>query len=382
MTNIKLLYVITKLELGGAQKQLLYTIAHIGGNFEIWLATQNEGFLLSEALSIPGLKVKLISSLVRPIRPLKDIRAFFILFRLIRREKFDIVHTHSSKAGILGRWAARLAGVPVILHTIHGFAFHDRQNRLRKNLYICFERFTAKITSRLIAVSQAVIRKGLKVRIGKPQQYQCIYYGIEKERFSSKIDKVSIKQHLGLNGRVIGTISCLKPQKAIGSFLKAAVLVKEKFPRANFLIVGDGCLRARLEKLSQNLELGENLVFPGWRHDIPEMLAAMEIFVLSSLWEGMPIAVLEAMAAGLPVVATAIDGTQEIVIDRETGFLVTPGDERILAQAITDLLEDENLGRKMGRKGQQLLSSGPFEPQRMIGDISSLYRTLFMPLVN
>jgi len=374
--NVRILYVITKLELGGAQKQLLYIISHLDKNFELWLATQDKGLLLSEALGIPGLKVELIPWLVRPINPLKDIMAFLALFRLIKREKFDIVHTHSSKAGILGRWAAKFARVPVVMHTIHGFAFHDKQNWLSKKLYVYLERISAKITSRLIAVSQAIIRKGLKAKIGQADQYQCIYYEVEKEKFFLQRDKFAIKKSLGFKGRVIGTISCFKPQKALQDFLKAAALVKRKFPQVIFVIIGDGFLKPHLMRLSEKLGLDENLVFTGWREDIPELLAAMEIFVLSSLWEGMPISILEAMAAKLPVVATAVDGIREIVLDKETGFLVSPGDYQGLAQAIINLVKDEALAQEMGRKGQEFLYRGPFEPQRMINDTFNLYKTL------
>ncbi len=374
MRKIRLLYAITKLELGGAQKQLLYTISHLDGDFEIWLATQDKGILLRDALAIPGLKVKLIPYLIRPISLFNDIKAFFILYKLIKNERFDIVHTHSSKAGILGRWAAKLAGTPVIIHTIHGFAFYDRQNWLKRKLYVSLERWTAKITTRLIAVSKEIIRKGLKAGIGKKDQYQCIYYGVEKESFLSERNKNVIKKNLGFSGEIVGTISCFKPQKALNDFLKAAAIVQENLPGSTFLIIGDGYLRPSLESLVDRLNLKEKVVFSGWRKDIPDLLATMEIFVLSSLWEGMPISILEAMAAGLPVVATAVDGVREIVLDKETGFLIAPGDYQSLARAILNLLRDKTLSQKMGRKGQEVFLKGPFDPGKMVKDTINLYK--------
>jgi len=374
VAKVRLLCIITELELGGAQKQLLYTIAHLSENFEIWLVTHDKGILLSDAYEIPGLKLRLIPSLVRPINPLKDLKAFFSLYNFIKKEKFHIVHTHSSKAGILGRWAAKLAGVPVIFHTIHGFAFYEKQNWVVKNLYISLEKLTAKITSRLIAVSQEIIKKGLKAGIGKPLQYQCIYYAIEKDKFFQRKDKSLAVKKLGLKGTIIGTISCLKPQKALQDFIKAAFFVKRKFPEANFLIIGDGYLRSQLERFAIKLKLNGSLLFIGWRKDITELLASMEIFVLSSLWEGMPVSILEAMASGLPVVATAVDGVREIVVDKKTGFLVTPGDYRALAQSITNLIEDKALSREIGKNAQEFISKGLFEPQKMLGALNNLYQ--------
>ncbi|MBL7081157.1 MAG: glycosyltransferase [Candidatus Omnitrophica bacterium] len=187
MQKINLLYVITKLELGGAQKQLLKLIIHLDKRrYNLSLITARDGVLIKDALSIKDLRLIRSRFLERPINPLRDLIALGQIYRFIKRNKIDIVHTHSSKAGILGRWAASFAGTKIIVHTIHGWSFNEYQNYLWRRIAICFEKITALITDQLIVVSSSDLQKGLKNHIGNKDKYKLIRYGIDYKKYTAK----------------------------------------------------------------------------------------------------------------------------------------------------------------------------------------------------
>ena len=228
MQKIKLLYVITKLELGGAQKQLLSLINHLDKKrYTPVLMTAADGFLIKNSLSIKGLRLIKLRFLERPINPVKDFFAFCQIYNFIKKNKIDIVHTHSSKAGILGRWAANFAGVKTIIHTVHGWSFNEYQNHLVRRIIIWLERFTALITDKLIVVSKHDLQKGLYNSIGNRDKYKLIHYGIDYQEFSKR-DK-SLREELGIDNRdlLIGMVSCFKPQKSPQDFIRLAFLVNK-----------------------------------------------------------------------------------------------------------------------------------------------------------
>ncbi|OGX45403.1 MAG: hypothetical protein A3G38_00440, partial [Omnitrophica WOR_2 bacterium RIFCSPLOWO2_12_FULL_51_8] len=309
MPQTKILYCITKLELGGAQKQLLSLIRGLDQEeFAPFLFTASRGLLLEEALSIKGLSLKKSLFLERSVRPLQDALALIELYRLIRKNNFAIVHTHSSKAGLLGRLAAKLAGVKTVVHTVHGWPFHQSQPFFLRWLYIFLERWAAKHSSGLIVVSRHDKETGLHFGIGTEVKYRLIHYGIDRGEFSRPGSRVRQELGLGQGDLLTGNISCFKPQKAIPDFLLTASLVRKALPAAKFLLVGDGALRRRVAKMIRRLKLQEGVILSGWRMDIPEILSALDAFLITSRWEGMPIAALEAMAAAKPVVATDTGG--------------------------------------------------------------------------
>ncbi|MCM8784397.1 MAG: glycosyltransferase family 4 protein [Candidatus Omnitrophica bacterium] len=354
--RIKILHIITHLELGGAQRTTLALIQGINRkNFEIHFITSPYGYLVKELKKISGIKVKLIPHLRREINLVDDLIAFLRLFNYIRKNHFDIVHTHSPKAGFLGRWSAKLAGVPFIVHTVHGFPFYEKENFFLKRLYILAERFTAEITDRLIVVCESDREKGISAGIGYYEKYVLIREGIEVDRggiFSSDI----LYNRLREVSPIMGMVACLKKQKAPFDFVKMASLVKKRFPEAKFVLVGGGPLYKKVERLIRRLGLENNFFLLGWREDVLKIISFLDIVVLTSLWEGLPLVILEAMALKKPIVATRVDGIKELIRDGENGFLVEPGDYCGLAQRVIFLLENKKLQISFVERNQEILS--------------------------
>ncbi|MCK9595027.1 MAG: glycosyltransferase family 4 protein [Candidatus Omnitrophica bacterium] len=374
--KINLLYVITKLEMGGAQRHLLELCRHLDKEkFNVFLFTAAQGVLLEDFLSVNNLNIKRSSNLERSINPLKDIAALFEIFHFIRKNNIQLAHTHSSKAGIIGRIAARLAGVKIVIHTVHGWPFNDFQGYLSSRLFVLMERVCAMFTDKIIAVSQADIAKGLKSRIGRPEKYSLIRYGIDIPAFASR--NIGIKQELGIpaDDPVVGMIACFKPQKNPLDFIRMAELVRKAHPRARFILTGDGILRPRIEALVNELGLADNVLLTGWRRDVPAILSTLDIFALSSYWEGLPIAVLEAMAASKPVVATDTGGITEVIRDGENGFLVKPGDIAKMAAKVSLLLADRSLRERLAMNASKSLSSA-FTTTDMCRNTGNLYSFL------
>jgi len=376
MQRIKLLYVITELELGGAQKQLLSLISHLDEErFEPFLFTAGKGLLLPEALSIKRLTVKRSLFLERNINPLKDIFALAEIYFFIKKNNIEIVHTHSSKAGILGRIAAGCAKVRVIVHTVHGWPFNDYQPVLFRKIFMGLEKLTAQFTDRIIVVSNHDKEKGIANRIGRENKYSLIRYGINHEEFA-KTEK-NVKEELGINAKdlVVTDVSCLKPQKSPLDFIKLAYLLNRFLPNIKFLLVGDGILRKKIENLILRLDLQNKVILTGWRKDIPRILSVTDILVLTSLWEGLPISVLEAMAASRPVVATHTGGVKEVMIEGETGFLIAPQDINTMSETVARLLRNENLRKAVGQRARDSLGLN-FRLGEMVNKTQDLYDNL------
>ncbi len=378
MRPVNLLYVITKLELGGAQTQLLNLIRHLDqAKFRTFLFTAMDGILVNEAAAIPGLTLKKSRCLERPINPLKDLLALIELYLFVKKNNIQIVHTHSSKAGILGRLAARLAGVKLILHTVHGWSFNDYQPSLRRIFFIWLERLTAQFTDKLVVVSNCDQQKGLDNRIGKENRYSLIRYGIDYSKFNLR--EKNIRSELGIKAEdlLVGMVACFKPQKSPQDFIKLAFLVRQSMPHIKFILVGDGALRPAIERLIERLQLQQQIILTGWRSDIPRILSALDIFVLTSLWEGLPVAVLEAMASSKPVISTHTGGIGEIIVEGKSGFLVLPHDTNKLAQNLIVLLKDESLRKRIGENAR-----GALDYRFALATMAESHKNLYVDLVN
>ncbi len=338
--------------------------------------TGSEGSLI-EAVRASGTPLLIEPALVREVSPLNDLKALVRMARRMRSNDYVVVHTHSSKAGILGRWAAWLARVPVIVHTVHGWGHHERQHPLVRAYYVILEKLTLLITDKLIVVSPQNTEKGLADGIGTAADYVVIRSGIELDRFGHPAigrDETRRAWGIPLGVPVVGTVTRLSAQKAPLDFVRAAAAIAQTRPDVWFVMVGDGDLRPQVEALATELGIRDRLVLTGLRRDVPELMAAFDIFALSSLWEGLPRVLPQAMATGLPIVATAADGTAEAVQQGVNGILTPPGEPMALAGMLLQLLQNPTLAKQMGEAGRARVDE--FSDKRMVAQIDALYRAL------
>jgi len=346
MSSLKVFHIITKLELGGAQGNTLYTVTHLDREkFSASLVCGRGGILDPDAEKT-GVPVHFIDALVRPINPVKDVLAVIALYKLFKLHKPDVVHTHSSKAGILGRLAARLAGVPHTVHTFHGFGFNHEQSSPVRWVYIMAEKLCAGMAERLVFVSRANRLEAGMLGIGRQETYRVIRSGVKLADYPDMVcDREALRKQFGLPPQVpvVVSVGNLKPQKNPLDFVRMAAIVHKQHPSAHFLYIGDGMLRPKVEQLARELGADKYCHFPGWRTDIAQVLSLASVFVLTSLWEGLPRSLVEALKSGVPCVAYATDGVCDILQDDENGFLVPKKNYAELAQDVTAMLRDPNL---------------------------------------
>jgi len=382
--KIRVLLVVTGLGMGGATNVVLDIASHFNNHpdFDIQILTGPipAGRTDVTHLAIEqGIPTRVIPSLINHINPIVNVKAVADIWRVLVQEKYDIVHTHSSVAGVVGRLAAFTAGVPVIIHHVHGWGLHESMPGWTRMLYLNLERLCARFTTRLIVVCRPDIQKGLAHRIGKEGQFTLIYNGIDLEKFRQPADDHQMRSELGLDPdcKLVGMIGRLDEQKNPLDFIRAAALVAKSYSEAQFLVVGDGSLRPECERLIKELHLKEKVFLLGYRNDVAKILSILTITAMSSLWEGLPLAFLEAMSAGKPIVANDVDGAREVVIDGETGFLVPPHQPSKMAERILYLLNNETLYNRMRYVAQE--RSRYFSTQRMVGQIEALYKELVAP---
>jgi glycosyltransferase involved in cell wall biosynthesis len=300
--------------------------------------------------------------------------AFFRLILILRREKVQVVHTHSSKAGILGRWAAWFARVPRILHTVHGWGFHPGQAFPVRWFYQWLERRAAGITDVLITVSRDNRREGLAHGIGREDRYRVIHSGIEPREFvlAAEESAKARRKFKSEKRPCVLVLSNFKPQKSPLDVVRVAGILSVRIPNVLVLWAGDGELRPRVEEDLRGRGLSGNFELLGWRDDVPQLLAAADALLLTSLHEGLPRVVLQAMAAGRPVVATDVSGTPEAVAPGQTGFLHPPHDWEGMADSLHKILTDPKLASEMAKSGREALQ-GTFLIREMLREIEALY---------
>ena len=375
-------HLITRLIIGGAQENTLFTCYGLKERgHRVTLLTGPplgpEGSLLEEARG-RGLEVRLIPALRRRIDPFRDLISFCAIYFYLCREKPDVLHTHSAKAGILGRLAAGLLRRrPRVIHTIHGLPFHPYQNRILNFIYIAAEKLTALFTDQYISVADNLVTKSLAAGIGSNDCYCTIYSGFAVEEFAlASRRKLEARRRYGFRDDeiIIGKVARLFPLKGHEFLLPAFAAVKKEFPQSRLFLVGDGILKPELEKMAENLGVREAITFAGLLlpREIPEAISAMDLLVHVSLREGLPKAVAQALAGGVPVVAFDVDGTREVVVDGVTGFLVPPHNSEKLLAAILSVLRNPEKSQAMAQAGQQFVLNN-FAVNLMVSRIEKVY---------
>ncbi len=320
-----------------------------------------------------------IPELGREINLRNDLCVLWKLYRQFRILKPAIVHTHTAKAGMLGRVAAKLAGVPVIIHTFHGHVFHSYFSPRKTQFFLWIERTLAKCTDAIITVSPKQREEILSFEIGRPDKVHAIGLGLELQQFvDCERHQGHLRQELGFDTEtpLVGVVARLVPVKGLTYFLDAAQHVLKDIPNARFILAGDGELRESLELHARKLLIQSHVHFLGFRRDLPEIYADLDLVVLSSLNEGLPVALLEAMCAGKPVVATRVGGVGDLVQHEESGFLVPPKDSDALAQGIIEMLSLPHSKRiEMGLKGRTDVYP-KYHIDTLVNTLETLYQTV------
>jgi glycosyltransferase involved in cell wall biosynthesis len=346
---------------GGAQENTLFTIrGHLEHGYDTVLLTGPtlgpEGKLL-EHEGLANLKVVEEPDLVRAISPLRDWRAYRGLLKHFRSCDYDVVHTHSSKAGVLARIAARKAGIPVVVHTVHGQAFHQYLPAWKNWIYITAERWAAKHCDRIYAVADAMIDQCVEAGVASRAKYQTVYSGMDLEPYLTSSPDAELRESLGIpeSAPVVGKIARLFELKGYDYLVKAAPAIAEAVPEVRFLIVGDGELRQWLESEFERLNLRDRVVFTGLipPQEIHRYTALMDVLVHLSLREGLPRTVTQALASAKPAVGFALDGTPEVILNDQTGILCPPRDVAAVSDGVIKLLNDPALAQRLGAAGRE-----------------------------
>lgn len=387
----KVIHIITRLDKGGSAENTLLTVLGMdqkkyevilikGPTYESRMDKKEHAAVMADLKEAgqKGIKTFNIPFLLRKISPVHDLLALFSLYRFLFKEKPLIVHTHTSKAGLLGRLAARLARTPVIVHTPHGHVFFGYFGQIKSMIFVLLERAAARMTDKIIALTESEKRDYLSFQIADEGQLAVIHSGVELRKFKGLLleEKQQLKKELGIpqNALVVGTAGRLVTVKGPQFLMEAAQLVISSHPQTIFVFSGGGPLRPHLEKKALETGIQDHVLFLGWRKDVARIMAIYDVFVLPSLNEGMGRALVEAMALGKPIVASNTGGIPDLVTHGENGFLVPPANPKELAKYIRILVDDEEKREKMGRAGKEIAVS--FSSDEMIQKIDNLYTEL------
>lgn len=386
----RIVHIITRLDRGGsAQNTLLTCLGLDKKKYKILLIhglslesqmTEKEKQCVAEDVQrakVDGVNVIPLPSLVRRLNPFRDFWAFLSIWGILAKEKPNIVHTHSSKAGMLGRWAARLAGVPMIVHTPHGHVFYGHFGKLTSRFFLLLEKITSSITDITIALTETERNDYISFSVCPPEKIVTIHSGVDTEQYdTARLDIKDKKRSLGLDPErpVVGTVGWLLPIKGPMYLLKAMVRIWKSRPEVELVFVGKGELEEELQAEALRCGVSEKVNFLGWRDDVSEIMQILDIFVLPSLNEGMGRVLVEAMAAGKPVVASRAGGIVDLVKDGKNGLLFAPGNVDALYNSLKSLLIDEKMRYEMGKKARAMAPR--FSVERMLEKIDALYSSL------
>lgn len=381
---MRVTHIITRLVIGGAQENTIATVLGLLGKPDVTVklisgpTTGPEGSLENRVATQPGL-LTLVPPLVRPVHPWKDFLALRQLTRLLREQKPDLVHTHSGKAGVLGRMAAVRAGVPIIIHHIHGPSFGNFQGPLANFVFTAAERYAGKRTTHFVCSALAMTKLYLAAGIGRPEMYTRVWSGFNIEPFVRATNDANLraKHRIPPDAFVIGKIARLFPLKGHDDALNVFKKILPDCPRAHLLLIGDGILRPQLEARVRALNLTDKVTFTGLipPDEVPRYVGIMDCLIHLSSREALARALPQALAAGKPVIAYDYDGANEICIDGQTGFLVRLGHENAAAERLLLLARDAKLRTDFGERGRKLVQEN-FPVAKMVETFYRLYQTL------
>lgn len=379
----KILHVITRLIPGGADENTYLSAAGMDGRrYEVDLAVGRASEPASFVFPL-HMRLVVIPHLVREIHPANDLVALVELMRLMRRERYDLVHTHTAKAGVLGRLAAALMHVPHVVHTYHGLTFHPGMPGPRRALYIAAERAAAALTHRFIAVGEEVRAGYEEAGVVGPLRCEVIYSGMDLGRFKRAAnlragEMTALRRELGLppDAVIACVVSRLEARKGHSYLLAAMAELAPEFPRLHFAIAGAGPLRESLMDRVATHGLTARVHFLGHRTDVERVMAAADIIALTSNLEGLPRVLVQAAAAGKPILAFAAPGVREVVVHGHNGYVVPVADERGLTAYLRRMLLDPEATREMGRRGQELIDER-WSESTMVSQINTVYEELW-----
>jgi len=382
---MRIAHVITRLILGGAQENTVLTCEDLVREFhdDVLLVTGPalgpEGTLMDRARA-GGVPMEVVAPLRRPIHPLRDLASYFRIKRILTDFQPDVVHTHSAKAGILGRMAARRLGVPAIVHGVHGAPFHPYQGRGARAFFRACERWAAPQCDAFISVADAMTDLMVDARVAPRDKFTTIYSGMEVEPFlRSDEHRDRVRRQLGYEPRhvVVGKIARLFHLKGHEYVIRAARQVVDAQPNVRFLLIGDGILQERVRRQIAEAGLDDHFQLTGLvpAERIPELIASMDVLVHASLREGLARTLPQALIAGKPVVSYDVDGAREVCIPDQTGFLLPPKSVAEMARALIRLADDPPLRDRLGSEGRRRFTD-VFRHERMTAEIRSLYERL------
>jgi len=324
-----------------------------------------------------GKRLATVSCLRRNINPIFDMCAFVQLYLLFKRERFALIHTHTAKAGFLGRIAARLAGIPVVIHTSHGHNFYGYFNPWLSGIIVKLERFASRMTDKILTLTELERNDLLRFHAAKQAQIAIVSTAVELDS-AAKADEgrfLSLKQEFGIHkgDAVVGMVGRLEPIKGAEFFIAAAVAVAEKLKDTKFIVVGEGSLRRKLIMQVSKANLSQRFIFAGWRNDVANIISIMDVLVLASLNEAVGLVLIEAQGLGVPVIATNVGGVPEVIENGRTGILVSPQNAEELAKAMELLVMNEDKRKEMSQNARRRVKDH-YNPEDFVRKISAVYK--------
>ena len=381
MKRLKILHTTTRIvQGGGVEHNVMITIDHLKDQFDFHLLSGRENNV-SELYETNGFKVITNPYLIRDISPVNDLKALWHMWRLIKKEKYDIVHTHETKASLLTRIAAYFAGCPFIIYGLHGVTFNDPMSVIKKTFFIFLEKWTVPMSDFIISVGQDTIDQYHKHGIAKKMPYQVVRSGIDLDQFEkgglhTEREKIEFRKKWGIlpNEFVLLNVGRFSYSKAQRYTIEAFASCLKTSPNSKLIFVGDGELVEECQEKVKKLEIEKNVLFVGYIPNVQDFLSITDVFVITSLREGLPRVTVEASLKKVPVVGFEVEGISEVICHRESGFIVPKYDVASLEKRIVELLKNPDKGKRFAEKAYSFVKK-EWDSKKMIKDLEFIYKS-------